>query len=300
MGAECPAHLHRRRPDPTLDPALRRAVSRDSGGMVAPSGSRRSGPPVAGPRPPDRVGTAGPAAPRRSRTETRVADVMSFVRSATPPTESRRPSCARAPAPVPPPPDNCEENGDRRPHHHRGPLRPRCVPAPRSQRCAGDVPGVRTPRVRGRAPGARSPRSGRGGCPADVRPRVAGGRPLRRRSRPGVVARDDREAHCDRHLPPRGTPAGRARSPTSPPTTRRWSRLPPDLDTLDAVWHVRQAIDALPPDEATIVRLQHLDGMTHSEISEQLGIALGTVKSRSHRAHRKLAALLGHLRERAP
>src|SRR5947209_5812338 len=34
--------------------------------------------------------------------------------------------------------------------------------------------------------------------------------------------------------------------------------LPPDLDTLDAVWHVRQAIDTLPADEAAIVRLQHL------------------------------------------
>ena len=74
--------------------------------------------------------------------------------------------------------------------------------------------------------------------------------------------------------------------------------LPPDLDALDAVWHVRRAIDALPRDEATIVRLQHLEGLTHNEISEQLGIALGTVKSRSHRAHRKLAALLGHLRRR--
>jgi RNA polymerase sigma-70 factor (ECF subfamily) len=73
--------------------------------------------------------------------------------------------------------------------------------------------------------------------------------------------------------------------------------LPPDLGTLDAVWHVRRAIDALEPDEATIVRLQHLDGMTHTEISEKLGLALGTVKSRSHRAHRKLAAQLGHLRE---
>jgi RNA polymerase sigma factor (sigma-70 family) len=72
--------------------------------------------------------------------------------------------------------------------------------------------------------------------------------------------------------------------------------LPPELGTLDAVWRVRRAIDELPPDEATIVRLQHLDGMTHSEISEQLGISLGTVKSRSHRAHRKLAGLLGHLR----
>ena len=73
--------------------------------------------------------------------------------------------------------------------------------------------------------------------------------------------------------------------------------LPPELDTLDAAWHVRRAIDALAPEEAAIVRLQHLDDMTHREISEKLGIALGTVKSRSHRAHQKLAVLLGHLRE---
>ena len=72
--------------------------------------------------------------------------------------------------------------------------------------------------------------------------------------------------------------------------------LPPEMDTLDAVWHVRRAIDALPPEEATIVRLQHLDGMTRHEISHQLGIASGTVKSRSRRAHPKLATLVGHLR----
>jgi RNA polymerase sigma factor (sigma-70 family) len=71
---------------------------------------------------------------------------------------------------------------------------------------------------------------------------------------------------------------------------------PPDLDSLDAVLQVRRAIDALSPEEATIVRLQHLDGMTQREISAKLGIALGTVKSRSHRAHRHLAATLGHLR----
>ena len=72
--------------------------------------------------------------------------------------------------------------------------------------------------------------------------------------------------------------------------------LPLDLDTLDAVWQVRQAIDELPAEEATVVRLQHLDGLTHREISARLGIAMGTVKSRSHRAHQKLVALLGHLR----
>jgi RNA polymerase sigma-70 factor (ECF subfamily) len=71
--------------------------------------------------------------------------------------------------------------------------------------------------------------------------------------------------------------------------------LPPELDTLDAVWQVRRAIDALPADEASIVRLQHLNGMTHTEIAVKLDIPVGTVKSRSHRAHQHLAKLLGHL-----
>jgi RNA polymerase sigma factor (sigma-70 family) len=73
--------------------------------------------------------------------------------------------------------------------------------------------------------------------------------------------------------------------------------LPPDLGSLDAVWQVRRAIEALPPEEATIARMQHLDGLTHSEIAAKLGLAIGTVKSRSHRAHGRLANLLGHLRE---
>jgi RNA polymerase sigma-70 factor (ECF subfamily) len=72
--------------------------------------------------------------------------------------------------------------------------------------------------------------------------------------------------------------------------------LPPEMDTLDAAWRVRQAIDSLPPDEASIVRMQHLEGLTHTDIAEKLGIPVGTVKSRSHRAHRTLAGLLGHLR----
>jgi RNA polymerase sigma-70 factor (ECF subfamily) len=73
--------------------------------------------------------------------------------------------------------------------------------------------------------------------------------------------------------------------------------LPPEMDKLDAVWRVRQAIEELPEDEAVIVRMQHLDGLTHTDIAEKLGIAVGTVKSRSHRAHGKLAKRLGNLRE---
>jgi len=72
-----------------------------------------------------------------------------------------------------------------------------------------------------------------------------------------------------------------------------------DAGTLDLVWRVRGAIDTLAPEEATVARLQHLDGLTQAEIADRLGIALGTVKSRSHRAHRKLAVLLDDLRRGA-
>ena len=93
-----------------------------------------------------------------------------------------------------------------------------------------------------------------------------------------------------------------ARRPTKPLAEvaegdRAMATPPPDVERLDAVWQVREAIEALPAEEASVVRLQHLEGLTHSEIADRLGIAVGTVKSRSHRAHHRLAGLLGHLRE---
>jgi RNA polymerase sigma factor (sigma-70 family) len=63
------------------------------------------------------------------------------------------------------------------------------------------------------------------------------------------------------------------------------------------VWEVREAMAHLPPEEQEIVRLQHLEGFTHAQIAERLGMPVGTVKSRSFRAHKRLAAMLGHLRE---
>ena len=59
---------------------------------------------------------------------------------------------------------------------------------------------------------------------------------------------------------------------------------------------MREAVDDLPADEHEVVRLQHLEGFTHSEIAERLGIPIGTVKSRAFRAHKRLAARLGQLR----
>jgi len=39
------------------------------------------------------------------------------------------------------------------------------------------------------------------------------------------------------------------------------------------------------------------EGLTHQEIAGRLGVPVGTVKSRSHRAHRRLVELLDHMRE---
>ena len=64
-------------------------------------------------------------------------------------------------------------------------------------------------------------------------------------------------------------------------------------------FEVRAALDQLPSDEREVVRLAHFEGLTHSEIADRLDVPVGTVKSRSFRAHRRLAGLLAHLVEGA-
>ena len=72
---------------------------------------------------------------------------------------------------------------------------------------------------------------------------------------------------------------------------------PASAERVYEVWEVRRAVDALPDQEREVVRLQHFEGLTHQQIAARLGIAVGTVKSRSFRAHQRLAAELGHLQE---
>lgn len=76
--------------------------------------------------------------------------------------------------------------------------------------------------------------------------------------------------------------------------------LPPSPDALHDTWAVREAVDELPPEEREVVRLQHLEGFSHIEIAERLELPVGTVKSRSFRAHKRLAARLGYLRGDSP
>ncbi|HEX2369634.1 MAG TPA: sigma-70 family RNA polymerase sigma factor [Acidimicrobiia bacterium] len=73
--------------------------------------------------------------------------------------------------------------------------------------------------------------------------------------------------------------------------------LPPSFERTWEAWEVRCAVDQLPEDERAVVRATHFQGFTHEEAAERLGVPVGTVKSRSHRAHRRLAGLLAHVRE---
>jgi RNA polymerase sigma-70 factor, ECF subfamily len=94
----------------------------------------------------------------------------------------------------------------------------------------------------------------------------------------------------------------RSRRPTTPLADHHVGEaalisMPPSADHLGDVWQVRRAVESLPEAEQQIVRMQHLEQLTHGEIAERLDIPVGTVKSRSFRAHRQLLTALQHLRD---
>jgi RNA polymerase sigma factor (sigma-70 family) len=55
---------------------------------------------------------------------------------------------------------------------------------------------------------------------------------------------------------------------------------------------VREALSTLPPDQRTVLEMAYLGGRTQAEIAEELGIPLGTVKTRTFAAMKKLRAAL--------
>jgi RNA polymerase sigma factor (sigma-70 family) len=81
--------------------------------------------------------------------------------------------------------------------------------------------------------------------------------------------------------------------PPGDPALVSW---PESAGAVSDAWEVRRAVTELPQDEQEIVRMQHFEGLTQTQIAERLRLPVGTVKSRSFRAHKRLAAQLGHLR----
>ena len=59
---------------------------------------------------------------------------------------------------------------------------------------------------------------------------------------------------------------------------------------------VQAVLRELPPDQLEVVTLAFIDGQSHSEISERLGLPLGTVKSRIRLAYQKVRSALEDLR----
>lgn len=55
---------------------------------------------------------------------------------------------------------------------------------------------------------------------------------------------------------------------------------------------VQQALDSLDPEDARIILLRDLQDISYEDVAEMLGIPVGTVKSRLHRARQALKATL--------
>jgi RNA polymerase sigma-70 factor (ECF subfamily) len=89
-----------------------------------------------------------------------------------------------------------------------------------------------------------------------------------------------------------------ARSPVDPAATLPPD--PPDLDRATARFadrfadalEVRDALDALPPEQRETLLLAYYGDFTQSQIAGRLGVPLGTVKARSSRGLRHLASIL--------
>jgi RNA polymerase sigma factor (sigma-70 family) len=71
---------------------------------------------------------------------------------------------------------------------------------------------------------------------------------------------------------------------------------PPTVETAYEISEVRRAVSALPAEDQQVVCLQHFEGLTHAQIARRLKVPIGTVKSRSFRAHKRLATDLRHVR----
>jgi RNA polymerase sigma-70 factor (ECF subfamily) len=76
-------------------------------------------------------------------------------------------------------------------------------------------------------------------------------------------------------------------------------RLPDPEDLLarrELGMELAAALDTLEPEYREPIVLHDVAGLPYADIADRLALPIGTVKSRIHRGHAKLAAVLAHLR----
>jgi len=72
------------------------------------------------------------------------------------------------------------------------------------------------------------------------------------------------------------------------------------LATRELSLELSDALNLLDADSRAAVVLHDVQGLPYLEIAERLGVPVGTVKSRIHRSHARLAVSLDHLRADSP
>lgn len=81
----------------------------------------------------------------------------------------------------------------------------------------------------------------------------------------------------------------------------RWTGAVEPNEAARPGWHVHESVHAalrsLPEDQRAVVRLAYFEGLTQAEIAQELGIPLGTVKTRLRLAFDKLRISLASIRE---
>ena len=70
-----------------------------------------------------------------------------------------------------------------------------------------------------------------------------------------------------------------------------------DVLSVETAFAVRDALSALPSAQKHLIELAYFEGLTHSELAEQTGESLGTVKSRIRLGLKKLRDVLGNLKK---
>jgi RNA polymerase sigma-70 factor (ECF subfamily) len=104
-----------------------------------------------------------------------------------------------------------------------------------------------------------------------------------------AIARNLRIDRLRREVPWQELPEGRMAEASSEP-------LPDEaVAEKERQERVQAALAELPPEQKEVVSLAYLEGLSHSEIAERLGVPLGTVKSRMRIAYQKIRQALDSL-----